>query len=239
MTWATMPYAVSCTTISMTATTATDDSGVEYYFDETTGNPGGDDSSWQDETTYIDSGLNAEVTYTYTVTARDKSANQNSTAPSTAESATTPACGDGLPWSDDFQDGDISDWTVTAYEPGEPGYVNVANKGNPGPSAELRGYVWFEHEVDTSGFTDIHVYYDAIQKGLDVTKGEAMTLEYYDGSDWILIGSVTETSWTSFDNPCGASADDNSSFKIRYGLNSNHTAEWVRIDNIIVDGTPQ
>jgi hypothetical protein len=239
MTWATLPYALNCTSISMTATTATDDSGVEYYFDETTGNAGGDDSGWQDDPTYVDAGLSAETTYTYTVTARDKSVNQNTTAASTAESATTPACGGGLPWADDFQDGDISDWTVTAYEPGEPGYVNVANKGNPGPSAELRGYVWFEHAVDTSGFTDIHVYFDAIQKGLDVTKGEAMTLEYYDGVDWILIGSVTETSWTSFDKSCGSGADNNPSFRIRFSLNSNHTAEWARVDNVIVDGTAQ
>jgi hypothetical protein len=77
------------TTIIMTATTASDSSGVEYYFDETTGNPGGTDSGWQDETTYVDTGLNPDTTYTYTVTARDKSPAQNETEASTAESATT------------------------------------------------------------------------------------------------------------------------------------------------------
>jgi hypothetical protein len=61
---------------------------VEYFFDETTGNTGGDDSGWQDGTYYSDSGLTGGLTYTYQVKARDKSPNQNETAWSTAESAT-------------------------------------------------------------------------------------------------------------------------------------------------------
>jgi hypothetical protein len=87
MTWATVPAADGCGAISMTATTATDPSGVEYFFDETSGNPGGDDSIWQSGTLYSDSGLTGGLTYTYQVKARDQSANQNETAWSTAESA--------------------------------------------------------------------------------------------------------------------------------------------------------
>jgi len=88
MTWASVPAADGCGAIGMTATTATDPSGVEYFFDETTANAGGDDSGWQDETFYTDSGLTGGLTYTYKVMARDKSTNQNATAWSTAESAT-------------------------------------------------------------------------------------------------------------------------------------------------------
>jgi hypothetical protein len=77
------------TQITMTATTATDASGVEYHFDETSGNPGGSDSGWQDSPVYTDTGLQPGETYTYTVTARDKGANHNTTAPSVAMSATT------------------------------------------------------------------------------------------------------------------------------------------------------
>jgi hypothetical protein len=77
------------TSIGMTATVASDVSGVEYYFDETSGNPGGDDSGWQPSPSYTDTGLTPGTTYTYTVTARDLSTAQNATAPSTAESATT------------------------------------------------------------------------------------------------------------------------------------------------------
>ena len=89
MTWATLPYATGSTSIAMVATTASDPSGMEYYFTCTAG--GGNDSGWQDSASYEDTGLTPDTTYTYTVTARDKSVNQNATAPSTAESATTDA----------------------------------------------------------------------------------------------------------------------------------------------------
>ena len=84
-----LPGAGSEAEITMTATTAADPSGVEYYFTETSGNPGGSDSGWQDSPIYTNIGLQAGTTYTYTVMARDKSVNQNSTAASTAGSATT------------------------------------------------------------------------------------------------------------------------------------------------------
>ena len=89
MTWASAPAAASSSSITMTATTASDASGVEYFFDETTGNLGGSDSGWQNSPTYIDTGLSASTTYTYTVKARDKSSAQNETLVSSAASATT------------------------------------------------------------------------------------------------------------------------------------------------------
>jgi hypothetical protein len=90
MTWATAPYATGSTSIAMVATTASDPSGVEYYFACTSG--GGHSSSWQNERTYTDSGLQPNTTYTYIVKARDKSLNAelNTTSPSSPPiSATT------------------------------------------------------------------------------------------------------------------------------------------------------
>jgi hypothetical protein len=75
----------------MIATTAFDPSGVEYYFAEISGNPGGSDSGWQGGASYTDTGLNELTEYTYRVQARDLSPNQNTTVWSTAASATTPA----------------------------------------------------------------------------------------------------------------------------------------------------
>ncbi len=75
------------TAIAMTATTAIDPSGVEYYFTCTAG--GGHDSGWQDSPVYKDTGLRPGTEYTYTVVARDKSPNQNTTAASAAASAMT------------------------------------------------------------------------------------------------------------------------------------------------------
>jgi hypothetical protein len=75
------------TELTMTATAATDVSGVEYLFECVSGS--GNDSLWQDSAEYTDSGLTPGTEYTYTVTARDKSTYQNATAPSVAASATT------------------------------------------------------------------------------------------------------------------------------------------------------
>lgn len=91
MTWATVPYATGSASISMTAATASDPSGVEYYFECVSG--GGNDSGWQDSTTYEDTGLTPDTTYTYRVKARDKSSNLNETAYSGNASATTQSSG--------------------------------------------------------------------------------------------------------------------------------------------------
>jgi hypothetical protein len=92
-TWSSVPSADSSSAISMTATTGSDPSGVQYSFDETSGNPGGSDSGWQASASYTDSGLNAETQYTYRVQMRDQSANQNTGGWSTSESATTDPAG--------------------------------------------------------------------------------------------------------------------------------------------------
>jgi alpha-galactosidase len=89
--WATPPAAGGSTSITMTASTASDASGVEYFFDETTNGPGGSDSGWQDSPSYTDSGLAPSTLYTYTVRVRDKSPAQNATTASSPASATTSA----------------------------------------------------------------------------------------------------------------------------------------------------
>lgn len=85
------PVATSPTEITMTAETVIDPEGsaVEYYFTETSDNPGGDDSGWQDSTTHTDDGLDPSTAYSYSVTARDKSAQQNESAPSSVVSTNT------------------------------------------------------------------------------------------------------------------------------------------------------
>jgi len=86
MTWAIVPYALSSSQISMTADTSTHSNDVEYYFECTAG--GGNDSGWQNGTSYINSGLIANNPYSYRVKAREKVGYiENSW--STEESATT------------------------------------------------------------------------------------------------------------------------------------------------------
>ena len=87
MTFVLAPTAVSSTSISMTATTAADVSGVEYFFECTAG--GGHDSGWQDSPAYTDTGLSPGTQYSYSVKARDKSIGLNETNWSSSLSATT------------------------------------------------------------------------------------------------------------------------------------------------------
>lgn len=89
MTWAQAPGAAGDTSISMTATTAADPNGAEYYFACVSGQPEGTDSGWQDSSNYTDNGLMSAVTYSYRVKARDKSARQNETNWSEVASAKT------------------------------------------------------------------------------------------------------------------------------------------------------
>jgi hypothetical protein len=88
--WDIPPLGVSPTVITMTAKTLRDKNGVEYYFDEMSGNAGGDDSGWQDSSGYTDSGLDPNTAYVYQVKARDKSPNKNETGWSPPGTATTP-----------------------------------------------------------------------------------------------------------------------------------------------------
>jgi hypothetical protein len=115
MTWAALPAATSSTAITMTASTASDPSGVEYFFEETSGNAGGDDSGWQDSPTYLDSGLEPSTTYSYRVRARDKSSNSNETAVSSLEAATTDAGATALLIYEPFND---LDSTLAGNPPG-------------------------------------------------------------------------------------------------------------------------
>ena len=86
MSFATPPAALLDSSITMTATTASDANGVQYRFHNTTRNTY---SPWQDSPTFIDTGLTASTLYSYTVQARDKSVNQNTNTASPPLSATT------------------------------------------------------------------------------------------------------------------------------------------------------
>lgn len=84
--WYEPPRELGPGSVTMTAQSGFEISGVEYYFECVAGT--GHDSGWQDSATYVDTNLSRGQTYTYTVRARDKSAAQNETTASVAESVT-------------------------------------------------------------------------------------------------------------------------------------------------------
>jgi len=144
--WAVTPNSTGADQISMQTATATDPSGVEYYFEETSGNPGSDDSGWQDSPDYTDIGLDLGTEYCYRVRARDKSTNQNATAWSNVACATTRPPETAAAFRSDmeghlFADGtfharqfltgaaDVAEWVVVS-EPAEAGDVLELDPGN-------------------------------------------------------------------------------------------------------------
>jgi len=148
-TWATVPYAVSSSEISMTATTGSDASPpVEYFFDETSGNPGGSDSEWQLNPEYTDSGLDPDTEYTYTVTMRDSLLNTG-TASSPASATTGSAVVDHL-W-----DGSTNEWTTATnwYPAGVPqsGDFIVVNESGPNPVISTSGEACGDLYVGSDG----------------------------------------------------------------------------------------
>lgn len=92
MSFSSPPAALNATSISMTASEANDPSTpVEYFFQCTTS--GGNDSGWQIDKTYIDTGLVTGVPFIYQVKARDAAGNETAfSAPASAipEEDTTP-----------------------------------------------------------------------------------------------------------------------------------------------------
>jgi hypothetical protein len=88
MRWQSSPRANDSSSISMTAVTATDNSGVvQYQFLCVSGSQGCVNSSWQSSTQYTATGLAPNTRYGFKVKARDASGNE--TRLSSTSSATT------------------------------------------------------------------------------------------------------------------------------------------------------
>jgi hypothetical protein len=231
MSWAVVPHATGTTSISMTATTATDDDTppVEYYFECT--NYGDANSSWQTNTTHVATGLNPSTEYTFRVKARDSAPSLNETSWSTSESATTDALPPELPWSDGFESGDFTTggWTISgnATVSADAGYTGTYG-------AYIRGTAWIEKAIKTTGFNTIHVMYVRMTDKLDA--GEYLYVEWYDGVTWHELEATQDTSWVSKDFTCASGADNNPDFKVRFRTNADNASEYAYVDDVEITG---
>jgi hypothetical protein len=96
-TWQTEPYSIPPTSIRMVATTASDESGVEYFF-ACTSNPAYS-SNWQNNPVYRANSLPKGM-YSFVVRVRDKSPNQNTTGDSTEVTVDLqPPAPDPMQWA--------------------------------------------------------------------------------------------------------------------------------------------
>jgi len=90
MSWQTAPYAIDTSRISMTAVTATDESGgIEYNFICVAGGSGCSNSGWQSHHSYTASGLAPGTSYSYKIRARDAAGNMNDYSPTLAATTET------------------------------------------------------------------------------------------------------------------------------------------------------
>jgi len=80
--WDSMMPNIRFTMATMRAVPGTDPAGyVEYYFEETSGNPGATTSGWQLSPRYLDLDLVPGVTYTYRIKMRDRAGNEGGFSP--------------------------------------------------------------------------------------------------------------------------------------------------------------
>ncbi len=156
MSFATPPTALGTDAITITATTAIDPSGVEYYFEETSGNSGGSDSGWQDSPTYVNNGLQPGTTYTYRVRARDKSPAQNATNWSAEASATT----------------EVPDTTPPVAISFDP--PNGATDVSIGTTLEI---TFDEEIVAATGFITLKNLTAGTETAIDITDGSQVSVE--------------------------------------------------------------
>lgn|GEM_PF-7000041 len=196
MTWAVEPNATSTTTITMTASTATDTGNppVEYFFTNVTDT--GHNSGWITVPEFTDSGLTPDTNYTYTVKARDSAAALNETTASDPRSATTPKVADTnapepnrMEWDVNGEPEAISASAITmtaALATDAQGpvqyYFTCANDGNFDSG-------WKSATVDSTGWTASTRTF--IASGLAPATSYVFTVKAKDNA---LVANITEDS---------------------------------------------
>jgi len=198
MSWATPPSAVSETGISMTATTAVDEtSAVQYRFNCVSGGSGCVSSNWQSSSSWTATGLASGTQYTFTVVARDASLNQ--TAASAPVSATTqtppppPPAGDFVASSSTAVTGSVSgDYTNTHTDDGSTQAITeVLSGGKPNSR-----YSHLEHRWTFSIGSGATATVSANAWSGGSSDGDAFRFEYSlnGGSTWQAMFTVSSTS---------------------------------------------
>ena len=155
MAFSSLPAAQGKGAIAMTATLATDDSGVvEYNFECVAGGQGCGSSGWQSSRNYTASGLAAGTNYTFHVKARDGSGNETDWSPTA--SATTDA--NSNPVANDDSDSVAEDGSVViavlandSDGDGDSLSVQSVSQGSNGSVTNNGGNVTYTPDANFSG----------------------------------------------------------------------------------------
>jgi len=160
-----------------------------------------------------------------------------STPTPTPTSTPTPTGTPGPLFSDGFESGDFETggWTTSNNSPVPTVGGCCAHSGTYG--AKIPKVNWIEKAISTEGYTNIHVKYWCKIIGMD--SGEYLYIEWYDGSDWHQLTATQYGEWAGHDNICGSGANNNSSFKVRFRVDTSHKNEYGKVDDVEVTGTAQ
>ncbi len=189
MSFASGPAATGTSSIIMTATTASDASGVEYFFEATNG---GNDSGWQSSATYEDTGLSPNTSYSYRVKARDLSANQNETGWSGTESATTDDTGGGGPTElsyDDFENG-FGNWLDGGADCRRYTGGTHSHQGNDSINIQdntSSSVCTYAPNIDATNYNTITVEFWF--KMVSMENNEDFWVQWYNGSSWQTVAA--------------------------------------------------
>jgi formylglycine-generating enzyme required for sulfatase activity len=163
LTWFVEPVAIADSRISMIAATAADQNGVQYFF---TNMVNGHTSGWQSSPGWTDTGLEANVIYSYRVKARDNSINYNETGWSAEQSVRMVP---GTLFYDSFEAPphmdvtaqrtmNSSGWVRTGTD--DAGLTDVAEGKFATPYGSQAAYVYdnvntLGHSYSTTGISDV------------------------------------------------------------------------------------
>jgi hypothetical protein len=225
----------------MVAITATDISGVEYFFTNTTIVDGSHDSDWQDSRAYEDTGLLPGTMYTYTVMARDKSVNyiENETAASDEASAITdayenivlPANGGVLESFTSEYDASYPASALTNGNTSEVGWCSVKD-GDPEPEQE---FVFSFKDGKSATLTNAIIYGGDAESGAYHSKDVEVHVSA-DGSTFTLAGSGTLTSGNSWIVDVDLTGVGFAVKKIKLVITSGYDSSYWELAEFVVNG---
>jgi hypothetical protein len=151
MTFDVVPFTISDNKIGMTATTATDISGVEYNFQGFTTFPAPPayNSGWVSDPNHVADGLLPNTAYQFRVAARDLSSSQNTTTYSGLETASTLPTDTTIPSPDPAE--------IAAID-GSPQSIKITATPATDDSAVQYNFVCTAGDGVDSGWIDSNVY---------------------------------------------------------------------------------
>jgi len=184
-------------------------------------------------TGWLDDSVVNGLTYSYFVTATDLSGNQS---PASVVVWATPV--EPPPYvvvfADGFESGNLTAGGWTRQNADAFASKDLVYSGAWG--VRLRKTTWIEKAVSTAGLGQIEVSYARRTQGL--AAGQALVVEWWNGSVWSSIESVTATAYQAVTYLLPAGADNKSSFRLRFRLNGNNNNRRADVDAVVVTGVP-